>query len=198
MSLQLPKLKTSSERVEFLISFWKLSCSRLWLESSSGLFLNGSIDSPSALANLGTERDSKLLNTILAMRTDDGAKNLASSEPNTNQSADPPAPLELQASCIGDPEATTAISKVSQTLEKPMENKHPVVEVQGNGARAAAEVGEVVMEGAESVGETLVSSGPFVEPGESQEPLEAAEGVLAWAPEEDHEHKRVKVCLLFS
>jgi len=40
---------------------------------------------------------------------------------------------------------------------------------------------------------TEPSSESFPEPGVSSETIEAAEGVLAWSPEEDHEHKRVKV-----
>lgn len=129
------------------------------------------------------------------MRTDNGAKPLASLEPNTNQSADPPAPTEPQAACTDAPGTPTGNVDDSKPLEKPIENGHPAEEVQENGARAAAEAREVVLEAAEVAVDAPASTESFGEAGESQEPLEAAEGVLAWAPEEDHEHKRVKVCL---
>lgn len=68
---------------------------------------------------------------------------------------------------------------------KPAENGHADLEAKEVESRDITEAG-----GGEG---TEPSSESFPEPGVSSETIEAAEGVLAWSPEEDHEHKRVKV-----
>lgn len=127
------------------------------------------------------------------MRTEDGAKTLVSSECNNNQSVDPLKPLD-ESTSIDAPSASAGVPENPKPLEKPVENGTAVEEVQEPGARAAGEPAEVALEGAEVATEAAHSSESFGESGESQETVEASEGVLAWAPEEDHEHKRVKVC----
>lgn len=166
--------------------------SRFWL-SSFCLFLHCSIALPSTLGSLGLERAFKHLYTRLVMRTEDGAKTLVSSECNNNQSVDPLKPLD-EFTSIDAPSASAGVPENPKPLEKPVENGTAVEEGQEPGARAAGEPAEVALEGAEVATEAAHSSESFGESGESQETVEASEGVLAWAPEEDHEHKRVKVC----
>ncbi|KAF7970250.1 hypothetical protein HWV62_24502 [Athelia sp. TMB] len=125
------------------------------------------------------------------MPTEDGAKNLLSSEFNSNQSADPLTPREQPAGA--DTSDSAEQSNSLNTVAKPVENGRVEEEVVEEGARAAAEPGEVVIEAAEVTTEGDLSSESF---GESQglpDAIEPAPGVLSWAPEEDHEHKRVKV-----
>jgi protein phosphatase-4 regulatory subunit 3 len=123
------------------------------------------------------------------MSADDAAKKPASIEFNNTEksSADPTSAPRREEHTIGG-----SHSLGESGLPKPAENGHADLEVE---SRDITEAGGVVKGEIEALGEgTEPSSESFLESGDSSETIEAAEGVLAWSPEEDHEHKRVKVC----
>lgn len=123
------------------------------------------------------------------MRTDDGAQKPTSLESN-NKSVNLPTPREQTTG-----EGAVVVSTGDSDVSTPVGNGNVVEEVKEVGARVGTEPSEVIIEEAEVAGEATPSSESFGESGESSETLEASDGVLTWAPEEDHEHKRVKVCL---
>ena len=74
------------------------------------------------------------------------------------------------------------------------ENGHIEPEANEIESRDITEASEAVDGDLEVVGGSAEpSSEPFMGSGDSSEVTESAEGVVAWSPEEDHEHKRVKV-----
>lgn len=77
---------------------------------------------------------------------------------------------------------------------KLVENGNIEQEAKEVGSRDITETNDVVKEEMETLGEGAEpSSESFAESGDSSETIETGEGVVAWSPEEDHEHKRVKV-----
>lgn len=77
---------------------------------------------------------------------------------------------------------------------KPADNGQADQDIKEKESRDIPDTGEVAnkeregaVEGAEP------SSGSFAESREPSEATESVDAVLAWSPEEDHEHKRVKV-----
>jgi hypothetical protein len=123
------------------------------------------------------------------MSADDATKKSAYTELNDPEKSTSPISATLRE------EQITEESYISNTsgLSRPTENgdvDQKAREVESpdmtEGGGVVKGENEVVGEGAEP------SSDPFVGCGDSLETSEG-EGVLAWSPEEDHEHKRVKV-----
>lgn len=132
------------------------------------------------------------------MSTDDAAKNSTSLESinSTSKSIDPTSATPHEQVPLSAEEAPRAL--VSGAPEQPGpskagENDNAEVQLKDLESRDITEAGEV-NGGAEAVsGTTQPPSELHGESGETLEAVEAADGVLAWSPEEDHEHKRVKV-----
>jgi protein phosphatase-4 regulatory subunit 3 len=124
------------------------------------------------------------------MSADDAPKTSVSLEPNNEKSSAKSTSIttheEQTPSSVGD----TQSLRYSGSSE-PAENGHVDQEAKEVGSRDVNQ--EIGGEEIETSGEGEPLSESFAESGDSLETTETAEGVLAWSPEEDHEHKRVKV-----
>jgi protein phosphatase-4 regulatory subunit 3 len=127
------------------------------------------------------------------MSADDTAKKYAFTEPNKiGKSTDhiSATVAEEQASLS----AGVLYSSSESEASKLAENRLLDQEAKEAESRDITEAGEVVKGDIEASGEGAEpSSESFAESVDSAETPEAGEGVLAWSPEDDHEHKRVKV-----
>jgi protein phosphatase 4 regulatory subunit 3 len=124
---------------------------------------------------------------------------------SADDAAKKPASIEFNNTEKSSTDPTSAPRREEQAIEelhslgesgppKPAENGHADLEAKEVESRDITEAGGVVKGEVEALGEgTEPSSESFPESGDLSETTEAAEGVLAWSPEEDHEHKRVKV-----
>lgn len=131
------------------------------------------------------------------MSTDDLAEaksvSLISLEPNSNSltPADPTSLTPRQQALLS---VDKSLSSDEFRPSNPEENGLVAEEAREIGSRDIIEVGEAVNGDLEAVGENPeLSSEPFVGAGDSSEIAEPADAVVAWSPDDDHEHKRVKV-----
>jgi protein phosphatase-4 regulatory subunit 3 len=123
------------------------------------------------------------------MSADDVTKKSASTEPN-----DPDKPTDPTSRTLREEQITESHISNTSGPSKPAENGDVDQEVNEVGSRDITEAGDVVKRQIELSGEGVEpSSEPFVGSGDPLETPEGGEGVLAWSPEDDHEHKRVKV-----
>src|ERR1700691_4926300 len=125
------------------------------------------------------------------MSADDSAQKSASTEPINSQKSTYPTPATLR-----EEQASLAVGESHSSGESgpSTEDGHVDQEAKEVESRDIMDAGEVAKAEIEVLGEGAEpSSESFAESGDSSEIPEAGEGVLAWSPEEDHEHKRVKV-----
>jgi hypothetical protein len=120
---------------------------------------------------------------------------LISLEPNSNsQTATDPTSITSRQQALLSLEKS--LSSDDSGPSKPEENGLVEVEPKEIESRDITEACEAVNGDLEGVGENIEpSSEPFVGSGDSSEITEPADAVVAWSPDEDHEHKRVKVRL---
>jgi protein phosphatase-4 regulatory subunit 3 len=123
------------------------------------------------------------------MSADDAAKNTVPIESNNteNSSTDPTSATPREAVGESHSFAESGSSKPAENGQ----NGHADQEVESCDITEAVEVVKGEIEAPDAGTEPSLES--FTETGDPSEIAETAEGVLAWSPEEDHEHKRVKV-----
>lgn len=135
------------------------------------------------------------------MSTDDIAEakslSLISLEPNTNSQipTDPTSVISRQQALLS---VDKSLSPDESGPPKSEENEEvEVVLAKDIESRDIIEACETVNGDLESVGENAEPPPePFVGSADSSEIAEPADAVVAWSPDEDHEHKRVKVRLI--